>query len=168
MSWLAERRWPVGVVVLLVGHVLAMLWFISLAVSDPSVAVEEDYYAKALRWDETMAQQETNRRLGWQLAAHVTPPVVRGGDAVLEAVLSDAAGRPVTGAEVSVEAFAVARSGHILRSRLEEREQGRYQTHLLLRRSGRWELRFVVTRAEERFTAKRREHLVLTRSGRGA
>jgi len=56
--------WPVGLAALLVVSAGANIALIVITSRDASFAVEPNYYAKALAWDETMAQQARNEALG--------------------------------------------------------------------------------------------------------
>ena len=149
--------WPIAMSLILAATVVVNLWVMHLARSDPSFAVETDYYARAVHWDDELEQRRRNEALGWQLA----PSLARGdGDSTLLRVrLADAAGRPLGGAAVAVEAFAVARSARIERATLAVApgdEPGAYDGRLRMAQPGLWELRVVATRGGERFTAVRR------------
>ena len=69
----ANIRWPVIIVSALAIHAVASLVVVLIAVSDPSRAVETDYYQKALRWDDKKAQDARNLSLGWSLATETEP-----------------------------------------------------------------------------------------------
>lgn len=153
-AWL----WPVGLAVLLAAGVGTNVAFMIVAASDPSFAVEPDYYRKALAWDETMAQEVRNRSLGWQLDAAATPGT-RRGHLTLSASIVDVAGAPLTGATVRVEALHGARAWQVIEASLPEVAPGRYAAELPLRRAGLWELRFRVVRGAEVFTRRLEEDL---------
>lgn len=159
-------RWPLFVVGALVLQVVASLITIYLATSNPSYAVEDDYYHKALRWDEIRAQQRRNDELGWRMTFDVTPPAPTGESARLSVDLTDADGAPIDGATVTVEAFHNARADEILRAPFEARGDGHYRASLPMRRSGLWEFRFVSQRGDDRFTFVETRHLVLDRKSR--
>jgi nitrogen fixation protein FixH len=144
--------WPALIAGALFLHVAVSLVTVWIATSNPSYAVEENYYRKAVDWDATQAQQRHNAELGWRLDFEVTPTVSPGADPTLAVRLSGAGGRPLDGATVSVEAFHTARAGEILRAELAPVGDGRYSTPLAMRRSGLWELRFNVEHSGERFT----------------
>jgi nitrogen fixation protein FixH len=141
--------------------------FLALAASDPSIAVEEDYYQKALDWDQHRAQKARNKALGWSIAVKVDNSKLNAVDRVnrtgLAARLTDRSGRPVTGAVVRLETFHHARSAHVLKATLNESEPGVYRTALLMRRSGNWELLFRVERGREVFTQEISQHMVVGR-----
>ena len=137
--------------------VVGNLYVMHLARSDPSFAVEADYYARAVHWDDELAQRRRNEALGWQLAPSLAR--VAGDSTFLRVHLADAAGRPLGGAAVAVEAFAVARSARVERATLAEAPDeapGAYAGRLRMAQPGLWELRVVATRDGARFTAVRR------------
>jgi nitrogen fixation protein FixH len=152
-------RWPLVITIALVLHVVVSLGTVYVATSNPSYAVEEDYYQKALRWDEKRAQDRRNAELGWRLVLEVEPPARRGDPAVLTAHLSDADGTPLDAAGMAVEAFHNARSGNIVRTALAGRGEGHYGGEFPMRRPGLWEFRVVVERDGERFTQTDRRYL---------
>lgn len=146
--------WPVGVSALLGLTVVGNLWVMRVASADPSMVVERDYYRKGVRWDDEMAQAHRNARLGWRL----TPTLGAVGAsrrAELRVALTDAAGAPIPGARVSLEAFAVARSANVIAESLAPSADG-YRASIAVPTTGRWELRFTVERDGERFTAVHR------------
>ena len=94
--------WILVPVVLLTLSLLGALTTAAIAVSDPSFAVEPDYYKKALHWDQHQTALERSARLGWSVALRTEPAIV-GAELVVE--LRDRQGQPVEGADVRVEAF---------------------------------------------------------------
>ena len=143
--------WPIGVAAILAVTVGVNIWVAVIAGDDPSFAVEQDYYRKAVSWDSTLAQQRANERLGWQLvpALGSVPP---GGTTPLTVRLVDSTGAPIADATVRVSAFYNARAGTVLEATLAPDAQG-YEARLPIRHTGAWELRFDVRRGGERFTA---------------
>ena len=147
------RGWPIAVAVILGATVALNLWVARLAGSDPSFAIEPDYYQKALHWDDEMAQQRANEALGWRLEPALAP-IDRAG-ARLTVRLTDRAGAPLSGATVTVQALAVARASRSVHATLAP-GAGDYGAVLPLHTDGEWELRFEARRGAERFTAVRR------------
>lgn len=143
--------WPAGLAALLVGSAGANVALVVITSRDASFAVEPDYYAKALAWDETMAQQARNEALRWSLGIDVEPTGERGRMAVVVR-LSDGAGAPLPGARIEVEALHNARANRLLTAVLEPRGPA-YATVMPLARPGLWEFRVRVTRGPEVFTA---------------
>ena len=146
---------PAGLITIMLGGLLTMA---TIAGRDPGFALEPDYYAKAVRWDEQQAQQATNLRLGWQLVPHVAP---RDGERKTTVLvdLKDARGQAVSGATLKLEAFANARAGTRITRELRESGAGSYGTELPPARDGLWELRFSAVRGSERFTRTLRVEL---------
>ena len=142
--------WPVGLAALLVGSAGANIALVVITARDASFAVEPDYYAKALAWDETMAQEARNETLGWSLALRVEPTDERGWMTV-SARLADRAGAPLEGARVAIEALHNARASRVLTATLEPSSLG-YAGAMPLSRPGLWEFRARVTRGPDVFT----------------
>jgi nitrogen fixation protein FixH len=153
--------WPVAITLVLAVFVGWNVWLIRVATRDPSFAVEEDYYQRALRWDDELAQRRRNDALGWRLLPSLS--VIAPDSGAMLVVRLDDRARPVDGARVTVRALHIARSAEPLDAVLQASGPGLYQTRLALRRPGIWELRFDVTRAGERFTAGQRLEAVLDR-----
>lgn len=148
-----EHLWPLGLTTILALTVAGNLWVMRIANDDPSFAIEPDYYAKAVQWDSTMAQEGRNRALAWQL--HPALSEFRDDGAALSVAITDASGRAVRGADVRVSALYVGRAGDVVNVPLSEGE-ARYEATLPVRHAGAWELRFEVRRGGDRFTATRR------------
>lgn len=123
-----------------------------LATSDPSFAVEEDYYGKALAWDETMAQESANAALGWIVAFSVGPSTGGSGLTEIRAEIREPDGREIGDAAVRVTTFHNARASRLLQASLEPDGDGGYSAELPLRRPGLWEFRFEILRGDDRFT----------------
>lgn len=143
--------WPVGLAALLVGGAGANIALLVITSRDPSFAVEPNYYAKALAWDETMAQETRNEALGWRLGLDVEPAGERGWRTVAVR-LTDRAGAPLEGAGVAIEALHNARARHVLTAALGPRGAA-YAAAMPLARPGLWEFRVRATRGQDVFTA---------------
>jgi hypothetical protein len=154
-------RWPVLIIAALAIHVVVSLATVVVATSNPSYAVEEDYYQKALAWDARQAQDRHNLELGWQLDFEVAPPLTAGSDPRLVVRLTDRSGQPLDGARVAVATFHNARAGQIVHAEPAAAGNGVYACPLPMRRSGRWELRFTVERGGEHFTHTATRHIRL-------
>lgn len=155
--------WPLGI-----GAILAITVGVNIAVyyvanDDPSLAIERDYYRKAVNWDSTLAQERVNHTLGWRLTPSLgTFTPTQGAD--LRVSLTDSTGAPVAGATVKVSAFYNARANQILDTTLAPAAGG-YEGRLRVNHSGVWELRFEVTRGDARFTATSRVEAAAGASG---
>ncbi len=132
-------------------------YMVAVALDDPSFSVEEDYYEKAIGWDDHQAQEARNRALDWHVATHLEP---RRGDMRLSATLLDRHGAKLRGARITVEAFHVARGADVVEAALRDHGDGSYDAVLPMRRPGIWEIRYTVEKDGERFTLVRREELV--------
>jgi nitrogen fixation protein FixH len=153
--------WPAGLVALLVAGAATNVALMLVATGDPSFAVERDYYGKALRWDEAMAQAERNGALGWSVTPQLDPLPGAAGLMRLQARVTDAAGIALADAVVRVEVFHGARAGQVAAAEL-RRVDGHHVATLPMARPGLWELRFRVEHRGQVFTE------VLTREVPGA
>jgi hypothetical protein len=152
--------WPWVIGGALVLHVLLSLAVVFFATTDASYAIEEDYYQKAINWDEKRAQDRANDKLGWSLTFAVTPPTTPGEHPTIEVHLAGFNAEPLSGATVSLETFHKARSEDIIRLTFEATgDAGRYKASPAMRHNGLWELRFSVTRGTDTFTHNETRHL---------
>jgi nitrogen fixation protein FixH len=152
--------WPYLIAGALALHVVVSLIVVFVATSDPSYAVEENYYQKALAWDDKREQDRTNDALGWHVDFSVNPPERRGDQPTLEVCIRDEADLPLNEAAVSVETFHNSRGGDILHARLEATDTpGVYRATLPMAHNGRWELRFTIDQNGRRFTHAETRHL---------
>jgi nitrogen fixation protein FixH len=147
--------WPIGVTVILGTTIAANLWVMKIANSDPSFAIEPDYYRKAVHYDSTMAQQRTNAALGWGVATQLAP-IGDGTATRLTVTLRDVQERPLSGAHVAIMTRYNARANDTLTAVLTEAAPGRYETSLPIAHPGEWEVRVDATRAGQRFEASTR------------
>jgi len=147
----ARWGWPIGIALVLVLSAGSNIAIMVIARQDKAFAIEPEYYEKALRWDDTMAQERRNIALGWDAsAALVLARPGRPGE--VEIALRDSAGRPVDRAVVSVEAMHNARASQRYHATLAEALPGTYRAAIDAHRPGEWEVRVTVQRAEDRFT----------------
>ena len=143
--------WPIGVSLILATTVAANIWVARIANDDPSFAIEENYYQKAVNFDSTLAQERTNVRLGWRLTPTLGPLSTPGGPR-LDATLTDSAGAPISGASILVSALQVSRANQVHEVTLAAAAPGEYGATLDARLPGQWELRFDVRAGDTHFT----------------
>lgn len=155
--WRNGGLWALFPVGLLGPLIAGQLYLVHRALSDPSSVVEEHYYAKAVSWDSRVAEHRANDLLGWQARCDVEG--VSPGRRNASMKLVDRDGRPVVGAHVEADAFAVVRSDHTVHIVLSETEPGIYVGALNAARPGLWELSFRATRGAARFTSVARNDL---------
>jgi nitrogen fixation protein FixH len=155
--------WPYAMAGILALTVAGNIAVILIARGDPSFAIEKDYYARAVRWDSTMAQERRNQELAWTLE-----PTLGGfGDegALLTVRLRDRAGAPLDGATVRVAALRNARASVIHEATLAPAPGDAYAARLPVHHGGAWELRFDVRHGADRFTAVARVDAVAAAAG---
>lgn len=143
------RLWP-GIIVAVLGvHVCIVVTTALLATADKSVAVEPDYYRKAVAWDRQRDVENRSSALGWTV--RLTPGAAAGPATPLRIDLAGPDGAPIAGAALEVEAFANVRSADRRRTTLKETTPGTYEGTFNADRSGLWQFRLSASRALDRF-----------------
>jgi hypothetical protein len=150
----AAHRWPIALGVVLALTIAGNVFVYHLATRRDALAIEPDYYRKAVAWDSTQAVSARSRALGWRLSAALGAPVT--GRAPFAAALADSTGAPVAGARVRVEVFAVARAEERLDTALAEAAPGRYGLRLPVAGAEWHEVRVTADRAGDHFVLRLR------------
>lgn len=147
--------WPIGISAILAAFVIGNLALMRLANDDPAMAIEPDYYKKAVAFDSTLAQEKRSAALGW--AASTTIASVDGSRGPIVTVsLADAAQVAVQGATVTVTARYNARANDVLTDTLREASPGQYRARLAVTHAGQWEVRIDAVRGAEHFMTSTR------------
>jgi hypothetical protein len=144
------RFWAFLPVVLLGSSLLGLGTMASIATSDPSFALERDYYQRAVHFEQEQAQQVENGRLGFRLSLEISGSPRRSE---LVATLASKHGAPLPEATLRAEAFANARAADVRELEFRRSADGRFRASLERATPGLWEFRFVVVNGEERFTS---------------
>lgn len=150
-SWDKGWQWPLLVVALLAIPVGANLWLLRQAMADPGMAIERDYYRKAVAWDTHLAQQQRSAALGWHLDLQVMPAARTGQPSTVAVNLRDRDGKPIRDAKVVVQAFHNGHASQVLDALAAPVADG-YAATLPLVWHGLHEFRFTVTRGADVFT----------------
>lgn len=143
--------WPAAIIGLLLLNITIVGITVYLATTDPSVAVEPDYYEKAVKWDQSAAQAQVNRKLGWTIRVTISKGP---SPQTLTVAVSDPAGNPVQDAQVEVVAFHNARSGDRQTIRPEVAGSGAYAAPISADLPGAWHFRVQVRRGSDTFTSE--------------
>lgn len=152
--------WALLPVLLLGSMVLGLGAIVVLYVNDPSLALEEDYYKKAVGWDQRQALERSNRALGYKLRVEAKP-LLRGARAFeLQVEPRDRADVPLTQAVVQVEAFPNAQASRIFRGTLRPSGNGQFVVNIPGVRTGLWEFRVALENGKERYTEVFRRDVV--------
>ncbi len=115
--------------------------------SDPTFAVEPDYYKRAVQWDETARQRRLDAALGWGIAIESQD---RGG---VIATLHDKSGSVIERATLVATAFANARASERQEVSFTPMGDGRYRAELTPGIAGSWRFQFVAQNGGDIFTA---------------
>lgn len=144
--------WP-GLVLLLLGGQLVMgAVAVMLATADPAWRVVPHYHDRALEWDQVVAARSVSERLGWSVEITPSASATITGQRSFEVTLADAAGRPIEGANVSVELWHHARPDELMTVPCRATGgPGQYAGAARLTRNGLWQVEIRAERGEERF-----------------
>ena len=118
------------------GVMLAVnILFVVLALK--TMSGETDHaYINGLKFNETLAAKARQHALGWSMALGLERPA--GGGAVLEARLTDRAGQPLQGAQITGHLGRTTSDDQDQSLRFVEREPGHYRAIITQLAPGRW------------------------------
>lgn len=142
--------WPIGIALVLGATVVGNLIMMRIANDDPSMAIEPDYYKKAVDFDSAMAQERRSNALGWT-AVSTMDSLVSGRRTRLHVRLRDASGASVPDASVHVTALFNARANDLQTGALQRDDDSSYSAPLDIRYPGEWEIRVDAVRGREHF-----------------
>lgn len=160
-------KWPWIIVGLLGGHVTIMIIAVTIAVHDRSFSVVPNYYQRAVNWDQTQAEKRASEKLGWRVRVEASEQVDPLGRRAISFVLSDAQGKPIDHARMSVEYFHDAHGDEEKQVKLtpDARDPSRFSAVLPMRYAGDWEFTFTVTAQGKTFVSHEIEFLNNARTG---
>lgn len=148
------RFWPWFLASILIFDVLIGVTMIIAANSDPSFAVEEGYYDKAVDWDDQIAERRASEGLGWTSDVRIIPVEGRKGRVVI--TMRDEAGIAVEDAAVHVEMFPNRYSKNRQNVKLESEMGGVHVGDFEIHSAGEWEVRIRATRGDDTYVASHR------------
>lgn len=144
-------RWPAIVICLLAGQLVASGVTIYLATNSPTMAVEPNYYEKALKWDEYKAARLKGHELGWKASIVVAETPDEIGNRLVTCALHDRDGQPIPGATIAAAAHQLSVGGEPLELRFAPMPDGSYATAFRPQRTGHWEFALKIERGDEKF-----------------
>lgn len=144
--------WPAFIVVLFVagiGGTFVMMWF---AQRDGGPQVIDDYYRKAIEWDQTMAEQAAGEALGWQIEVSIQPPAPGQDLPSLSLLVSDSTGTPVSGLAGVVRLLRPQLAEALFETALAELHEspGTYRQTVPINRPGLWDIQVEASRDQSR------------------
>jgi hypothetical protein len=151
-----ERRrsiWPWAVVALLAATVLKYAIVLAMISGDPTIAIEEDYYGRAIAWDDSRATRAASDALGWSARISIGPDRLGRAEARVE--IADGAGAAIRDAAVSARIFHHSRAGRAWEGDLPRGEDGIHRATVPGARRGLWRVELEARRGAERFLETR-------------
>ncbi len=141
----AGMMWPIGITAILGATVAANIVMMRLASDDPSMAIEPDYYKKAVDFDSTMAAERRSNALGWTAVSSIDP-IVAGKPTRVRVRLATVDGTPIPDATVRVVALFNARANDLKQATMVAQSDSSYAASLDIGFPGQWEVRVDATR----------------------
>lgn len=142
--------WPFAIVGLLGMNVVIVGITVAFATSDRSLAIEPNYYQRALSWDRAQIQGTRNTQLGWTTGLTLVRTGVDRAKMCL--VLRDRGGGPIDEARVTVVAFHNSRASERQSVGLSADGEGRYAGEVEAPRDGLWHFQISAVRGTATFT----------------
>lgn len=164
-AWLGRNSWPLGIVGIGVCFVVADGTLLVTALRDTTFGVEDNYYEKSLRYDET--RNETARAAGWSSDIEVADAPIADMPRRVDIRLRDSDGRPVSG--LTGRVTAVRPSDARLRNDAAIIEvpgdPGLYRMLLKVPLNGLWEFELIGQKAGESYRLVMRQDVRLAAAG---
>lgn len=134
--------WPAFIIALFAAGVLSTVSMLWIARSDGGAQVIEDYYARAVAWDDTAERRAASAALGWTTTIEIGP--LDGADLmrVVVVVVRDSLGGPVEGLTGTVQAFRPQYASVRAEAALvpDPGRPGTYRLRMPLHEQGLWDL----------------------------
>jgi nitrogen fixation protein FixH len=146
--------WPWVVVGMLGCHVAAMLVAMRIATNDRHFSVVQNYYEKAINWDDEQSKVRESQKLAWQIAIDASPEADVMGRRNVTFTVTDRSGKPIEGSTLAVEYFHYAHPDKTHEVKLATIQPGRFTQALPMRHAGFYEFHFVVTAQGETFVSQ--------------
>lgn len=154
-TFIADYRWPLGLVGLLVMSIVAQGIMVFFATRPDAPRPLRDYYQAGLHWDADEAVRAASRQLGWGVRVDVPsgPEYVEAMARPVDVFVSDRDGQPVRGLKGQLVALRPSDTGLNTSGALTElpQEPGRYRALVTFRAAGLWELALDVQAGGQRF-----------------
>lgn len=152
---MSGKVWPWIVGALLGITVLKYAVVLVLVASDPSIAVEEDYYQRAVGWDDARAAQRASDALGWSAEIAVGPARPGSNRGEVRIRLLDDGALPITDATVHARLFHQGRAADPTVATVRTDAEGWVLIPIERGRRGLWRAELRVERGDSTFLLER-------------
>ena len=143
--------WPLFVVMLLVMSVGTMTGMVLASRSDGGAQIIDDYYQKAVQWDDRAAARRASAGLGWTATLALDASEAAAARTLI-LTIKDRTGAPVGNLTGTVQAGRPHRAGVLAEHPFQATETpGTYRLTLPLDGFGLWDFEVEAHRGDERF-----------------
>ena len=161
VDWVGRYRWPAGIVAIIAVFFVADGLLIATAFSARNVGPEEQYYERALQHDDVRAAVQRAEFRGLRVAIRVGSAPLREMPRPVDVMVTDRAGRPVSGLDGTLT--AVRPSDVRLRNRAAlvavPKRPGQYRLLLRVPLSGLWVFELDARQGGESYRVVLRENV---------
>lgn len=138
-------HWPVGLVCMFLVSASFVLVTAIFGAGKGSRAIEPDYYARSIDWDNEKALLQAADKLGWDVRISASPKLDLHANRFVSVMLLDANEQPIEGAMVELVAFSQANAHDPLTKVLPNSGAGQYQSKITaMHTPGLWEFRISI------------------------
>ncbi len=141
-----QKAWPLFIVLLFVTGAVATLSMVWIAASDGGAQVIDNYYEKAVNWDDTASRRGESEALGW--TSDVDIQGTSDDQSMIVIAVEDRSGAPVTGLSGTVRLYRPEVAAALAEVDLVEKPQrsGEYRLEMPFGRRGIWDVEIEATR----------------------
>ncbi len=153
--------WPGLVVSILSFTVVSHIALLFAINSDQGVQIEEDYYQRALAWDDLQALRKSSDDKGWTVNLYVADPTTAAPARQVTITVTDTAGAPVTGLTGDLELRRPSRSGTLSTNAFEAIPDapGAYRCEVAIPEGGLWDFTLRARHGASDFLDEQRQNL---------
>ncbi|MBO6512745.1 MAG: FixH family protein [Phycisphaerales bacterium] len=141
-------HWPVGLVCLFLVSASFVLTTAVIGAGKGSKAIQPDYYARSIDWDNEKERLNTAEKLGWDVRITASPKLDPYANRFVSVMLLDANEQPIQGALVELVAFSQANAHDPFTKVLASTGAGQYQSKVQgMHTNGLWEFQISIRHA---------------------
>lgn len=141
-------HWPVGLVCMFLVSASFVLVTAIFGAGKGSRAIEPDYYARSIDWDNEKARLQAADKLGWDVRISASPKLDPYANRFVSVMLLDANEQPIEGAMIELVAFSQANAHDPFTQVLPNSGAGQYQSKIEgMHTPGLWEFRISIRHA---------------------
>jgi nitrogen fixation protein FixH len=97
LSYVRRNAWPIGIVSVIAAFLAGDAIMVTMATRDPTFGVEENYYQRAVQYDQQRSADLRTTTAGWTVRIEIADVPFPDMPRRVDVRITDSAGRPVDG-----------------------------------------------------------------------